>query len=246
MSYRGTQYHGWQVQPNARTVQEVLNEDFSLLLGEKTALTGCCRTDAGVHARVFCAHLDARPDGLEDPDFLFRINSKLPPDIAISEILPVRKDAHARFDATSRTYEYRIHRRKEVFTFDQAHYVYGDIDFNSMNAAGDILKEYTDFTSFSKVDTDTRTNDCHIHFARWQISDEVAVFTIRADRFLRNMVRAIVGSMLDLGFGRIDLARFRQIIEGRNRSDAGTSAPARGLFLADVQYPQEIFLSKGR
>jgi tRNA pseudouridine38-40 synthase len=242
LSYRGTQYHGWQVQPNATTIQQVLNEDFSLLLGEKIELTGCGRTDTGVHARVFYAHLDASPTGVENPDFLFRINNKLPADIAISEILPVRKNAHARFDATSRTYEYHIHRRKEVFTSDQAHYVYGHIDFNSMMAAGDILKEYTDFTSFSKVDTDTKTNHCRIHFARWQVTEKDAVFTIRANRFLRNMVRAIVGTMLDLGFNRIDLEGFRQIIEGRNRSGAGTSAPARGLFLTDVQYPPELFL----
>ena len=242
LSYKGTRYHGWQVQPNATTIQQILNEDLSLLLGEKIELTGCGRTDTGVHARVYYAHFDAPPKGVEDPDFLFRINHKLPADIAIHEILPVRENAHARFDATSRTYEYHIHRRKEVFASEYAHYVYGDIDYPSMQTAGEILKDYTDFTSFSKSDTDTKTNICHIHSARWHVTEKEAVFVIGADRFLRNMVRAIVGTMLDLGFKRIDLDGFRQIIESRNRSGAGTSAPARGLFLTDVQYPPEIFL----
>jgi tRNA pseudouridine38-40 synthase len=242
LSFRGSHYHGWQIQPNARTVQRVLNEDFSLLLGEKIQVTGCGRTDTGVHARVFYAHFDGSGNEIPDQDFLFKLNNKLPPDIAIHQIRHVRADAHARFDALSRTYEYHIQRRKEVFSSEYAHYVYGTLDTEAMQAASDILKDYTDFTSFSKVDTDTKTNDCKIQLAHWDVNEDTMVFTIKANRFLRNMVRAIVGTLLDVGFGRIELDSFRQIIENRNRSDAGTSAPARGLFLTDVKYPPDIFI----
>ncbi len=243
LSFKGSNYHGWQIQPNANSVQQVLSEDFSLLLGEKVQVTGCGRTDTGVHARVFYAHFDCSRKLVEDQDFLFRINNKLPADIAIYKFLPVRAGAHARFDALSRTYEYHVQRRKEVFTSEYAHYVYGILDTEAMQSASDILKDYTDFTSFSKVDTDTKTNNCKIHLAHWDITEDTMVFTIKADRFLRNMVRAIVGTLLDVGFRRTDLDGFRQIIENRSRSDAGTSAPARGLFLTDVQYPTEIFIS---
>ncbi len=242
LSFKGSNYHGWQIQPNANTVQQVLNEDFSLLLGEKVQVTGCGRTDTGVHARIFYAHLDCSGKLVKNQDLLFKINKKLPADIAIHKFLPVRADAHARFDALSRTYEYHIQRRKEVFTNEYAHYVYGILDTEAMQSASDILKDYTDFTSFSKVDTETKTNNCKIQLAHWDITEDTMVFTIKADRFLRNMVRAIVGTLLDVGFRRIDLDGFRQIIENRSRSDAGTSAPARGLFLTDVQYPAEIFI----
>lgn len=242
LSFKGSQYHGWQVQPNARTIQQVLNEDFSLLLGEKIQVTGCGRTDTGVHARVFYAHFDGRAKEITDQGFLFKINNKLPPDIAIHQIRQVRADAHARFDALSRTYEYHIQRKKGVFSSEYAHYVYGILDTEAMQAASDILKDYTDFTSFSKVDTDTKTNDCDIQAASWDISEDTLVFTIKANRFLRNMVRAIVGTLLDVGFLRIEVDGFRQIIESRNRSEAGTSAPARGLFLTDVQYPPGVFI----
>jgi tRNA pseudouridine38-40 synthase len=242
LSFKGSQYHGWQAQPNARTIQQVLNEDFSLLLGEKIQVTGCGRTDTGVHARVFYAHFDGRAKEITDQGFLFKINNKLPPDIAIHQIRQVRADAHARFDALSRTYEYHIQRKKGVFSSEYAHYVYGILDTEAMQAASDILKDYTDFTSFSKVDTDTKTNDCDIQAASWDISEDTLVFTIKANRFLRNMVRAIVGTLLDVGFMRIEVDGFRQIIESRNRSEAGTSAPARGLFLTDVQYPPGIFI----
>jgi len=241
LSYKGTHYHGWQIQPNANTVQQVLNEDYSLLLGVKIKLTGCGRTDTGVHARVFYAHFDCSVKKIEDQDFLFKINKKLPSDIAIHQIRQVEADAHARFDALSRTYEYHIQRRKEVFNTDLAHYIFGELDFAAMKAASDILVEYTDFTSFSKVDTDTKTNNCKIFLAGWENTEESMIFTIKADRFLRNMVRAIVGTLLEVGFRKIDLDGFRKIIENRNRSEAGTSAPARGLFLTDVEYPAEIF-----
>jgi tRNA pseudouridine38-40 synthase len=242
LSYKGTRYHGWQVQPNASSVQQILTDDLSLLLGEEIKLTGCGRTDTGVHARVFYAHLDVNGKEVEEPDFLFRINQKLPADIAITEFLRVKEDAHARFDALSRTYEYHISRKKEVFGTELSHYLYGELDFTSMQEACTILKDHTDFTSFSKIDTDTRTNDCRIDLAEWDMAEDRLVFTIRADRFLRNMVRAIVGTLLDLGFGRISLEDFRRIIDSRDRSEAGTSTPARGLFLTGVEYPPDIFL----
>ncbi|MBA7592923.1 tRNA pseudouridine synthase A [subsurface metagenome] len=206
-------------------------------------MAGCGRTDTGVHASVYYAHFDTGKVGLErDGDFLFRINGKLPHDIVIHEFLQVTPDAHSRFHATSRTYEYHIMRKKDVFQGDYAHYIYGEMDTVAMQRGAEILREYTDFTSFSKVDTDAKTNDCRIDEARWEITDNKMDFKITADRFLRNMVRAIVGTLLDVGFNRISLDEFRQIIESRNRSNAGTSAPAKGLFLTDVQYPPEIFL----
>jgi tRNA pseudouridine38-40 synthase len=242
LAFQGTQYHGWQVQPNAVTVQEVLNRDLGLLLGEKIMVTGCGRTDTGVHARVFYAHFDSGQDGLAgDMDFLFRINNKLPSDIAIHEILSVKQDAHSRFSALNRTYQYHILRRKEVFNRELAHYVYGKLETDAMQEAAGILGEYSDFTSFSKVDTDVKTNDCRIMEARWEVSGRMLDFTITADRFLRNMVRAIVGTMLEIGFGKVSVREFREIIESMDRSNAGSSAPARGLFLTDVQYPPDIF-----
>jgi tRNA pseudouridine38-40 synthase len=242
LSFNGTYYRGWQIQPNASTIQQVLNEDLSLLLGEDIRVTGCGRTDAGVHARKFYAHFDCSSAEPVEPGFPFRINGKLPGDIAIHRVMPVIQKAHARFDAISRIYEYHISRIKDVFNRELTHYIYGELDYSSMQLAGEMLKDYTDFTSFSKVDTDTKTNECRIMEACWDINRDRLIFTIQADRFLRNMVRAIVGTMLDIGFGRIDMNDFRKIIENRNRADAGTSAPARGLFLTDVQYPPEIFL----
>ena len=243
LSYNGTNYHGWQIQPNAVSIQETLNRDLSIVFGEKIMVTGCGRTDTGVHARLFYAHFDAanKLSGRE-AEILFRINGKLPPDIAIRDILPVKPDAHSRFDAISRTYEYHIVRRKEVFGRDLAHYIYGEMDITTMQQAAEILKEYNDFTSFSKVDTDVKTNDCKITEAKWTEGNGTLDFTITADRFLRNMVRAIVGTLLDVGFRKTSLDEFRRIIESRNRSKAGTSAPAKGLFLTDVRYPPEIFL----
>ena len=243
ISFRGTNFHGWQIQPNTPTLQETLEQDLGLLLGEEVKLNGCGRTDTGVHASLFYAHFDTARKGMEkDTDFLFRINKKLPADIVIHEIIPVRPEAHARFSALSRTYQYKIQRTKQAFQRDMAHYIYGDLDIKGMQQAADILQEYTDFTSFSKVDTDTRTNDCRIDLAEWNEDGDILTFTIKADRFLRNMVRAIVGTMLEIGFGKLDPDGFRSIIESRDRCTAGTSAPAKGLFLADIEYPPEIFI----
>ena len=243
LSYKGSDYHGWQVQPNAVTVQEILNRDLSVVLGEEVRVTGCGRTDTGVHARVFYAHFDSgRTDLANNPKFLFSINGKLPHDISINEIRSVIPDAHTRFMAVSRTYKYYILRQKDVFEREFAHTLLGDLDVESMQEAADILREYTDFTSFSKLDTDVKTNDCKISEAFWEITENRVVFTVTADRFLRNMVRAIVGTLLNVGFGKISPDEFRKIIECKNRSNAGASAPAKGLFLTDVVYPSELFL----
>ncbi len=243
LSFKGTRYHGWQVQENAATVQDILNRDLSLLLGEDIGVTGCGRTDAGVHAETFFAHFNTLHKNLGgDKDFLFRINRKLPKDIAIHAILPVQPDAHARYHAVSRTYRYQILRNKDVFQRPYAHYIYGQLDTDAMIRAAGILKEYNDFTSFSKVDTEVKNHRCVILDSRWEIGKERMDYRITADRFLRNMVRAIVGTLLDVGFRKKSAEDIRLIIESRDRSQAGTSAPARGLFLAEVRYPEEIFL----
>jgi len=243
LSYQGTHYHGWQIQPNALTIQETLETDLGLLLMEEVRLTGCGRTDAGVHAREFYAHLDSEKEMLlKESKFLFRINNKLPEDIVINEILPVGPEAHARFNAISRTYEYRIQRTKQAFGQDTAHYIFGQLDIPGMQQSAELLLKYRDFTSFSKVDTDTKTNDCRIIRAEWIEENDLLVFTITADRFLRNMVRAIVGTLLEVGYGKLDSDGFRSIIEAKNRSAAGTSTPAKGLSLTHVEYPPEIFL----
>lgn len=243
LSYKGTRYHGWQIQANSKTIQGVLNQDLSLILNEKIEVTGAGRTDTGVHARIFYAHFDSSKNGLnKDKNLIFKINGKLTEDIAVQEILKVMPDAHARFDAISRTYEYHIARQKDPFMTEYAHYIYGDLDFESIHKATALLTDINDFTSFSKVDTDVKTNICKVARAVWNIYPEKMIFTITADRFLRDMVRAIVGTLLDVGFGKINLEEFCRIIEKKDRSAAGTSVPAKGLFLADIQYPPEIFL----
>jgi tRNA pseudouridine38-40 synthase len=243
LCYKGTKYHGWQIQPNSSTVQEILNQDLSLILNENIELTGAGRTDTGVHARLFYAHFDSIVNDLDtDTNLVFRINGKLPKDIAIQEIIKVKPGAHARFDAISRTYEYYISRIKDPFQTDFAHYIYGDLDFTSMNQATALLMGVSDFTSFSKVDTDVKTNICKVSRAIWIVDPGKMIFTITADRFLRDMVRAIVGTLLDVGFGRIKPDDFREIIEKKNRSAAGNSVPAKGLFLMDIEYPPDIFI----
>jgi len=243
LSYKGTHYHGWQIQPNSKTVQEIMNKDLSMLLNEEIEVTGAGRTDTGVHAAKFFAHFDSLKSDLnKNEKLLFRINNKLPKDIAVHEIIKVKPDAHARFSALSRTYEYHIAHKKDPFHLEFSHYIYGDLDFESMNRATALLTEVSDFTSFSKVDTDVKTNICKVIFAAWQIDNEKMIFTITADRFIRDMVRAIVGTMLDIGFGRTTLEEFKKIIELKDRSGAGNSAPAKGLFLTDIQYPEEIFI----
>ncbi len=241
LAYKGTNFHGWQVQPGKVTVQGEINKALTTVLKENTEVTGAGRTDAGVHARYYIAHFDSSQKGLEeDEKLLYSLNSLLPPDIAVYRLFAVPHTAHARFDALSRTYRYYITTRKDPFARDTAYLFHARLDVPLMNRACRILKQYRDFTSFSKVNTDVKTFHCNIMEAKWTQEDHRFIFTIRADRFLRNMVRAIVGTMIELGEKKTSLEEFRQIIETRDRSAAGKSAPAHGLFLTEIKYPAHI------
>jgi len=243
LSYKGTNYHGWQIQPDSLTVQKILDETLSTILRENIATIGAGRTDTGVHALVFCAHFDSEKPGLEqDMRLIHKLNKFLPKDISIISVRKVQPEANARFSALSRTYKYFISRTKNPFTEDSSLYLHGDIDIDSMNNAARILFKHTDFTSFSKLHTDVKTNNCTIYYAQWDKAGDQLIFTIKADRFLRNMVRAIVGTMIDIGFGKKDPEEFESIILSMDRCKAGRSAPAKGLFLTDIEYPEEIFV----
>lgn len=234
-AYDGTRYHGWQIQPNGISVQEVLQNALSTLLRQKTEVVGAGRTDAGVHARTMVAHFDA--DNADCAQLVYKMNKILPPDIAVSKVEPVADDMHARFSATSRTYHYFIHMHKSPFLNAYSWQMYGQLDFQRMNEAAQALMEYRDFTSFSKVNTDTKTNDCTITYARWEeTSPGEWRFTITANRFLRNMVRAIVGTLVEVGRGKVSVEGFRKIIEMKDRCKAGESVPGKALFLVDVTY----------
>ena len=234
-SYDGAAYHGWQVQPNAVTVQQVMEEALAKLVRVPVPLVGAGRTDAGVNASCMVAHADF-PNEVDVPQLIYKLNKILPPDIAVSNIRRVKDDAHARFDAVSRRYNYRVITAKSPFARRYACRVMPGVDFDAMNLAAEILYEYTDFTSFSKLHTDVKTNDCDVMQAEWSREGDYWVFTIKANRFLRNMVRAIVGTLIEVGRGKVSVERFREIIECKDRCKAGTSAPAQGLFLVDVEY----------
>lgn len=239
LSYDGARYHGWQIQPNGISVQEVLNKALSTLLREPIEVTGAGRTDAGVNASLMVAHFDTSHTA--DNNLPYKLNKFLPQDIAIHNIRPVRDDAHARFSATSRTYKYYIITEKSPFE-PYAYRFPQPLDFEKMNEAAQTLLNYTDFTSFSKLHTDTKTNNCRITYANWeQVSPIKWKFTITADRFLRNMVRAIVGTLLDVGRGTLSVAQFQQVIEKKDRCSAGSSVPGNALFLTDITYPEELF-----
>lgn len=242
LSYDGTAYHGWQVQPNADSVQQRLNAALSLLLGKETNVVGAGRTDTGVHAAMMAAHFDTDSpvDGPRLADKLCRL---LPPDIAVQSVRPVCDDAHARFSALSRTYHYAVHTRKDPFQRFYSTRLLFKPDFERMNEAARHLLELSDFTSFSKVHTDVKTFNCHVTRAEWvQTGPDSWRFEITADRFLRNMVRAIVGTLLDVGRGRLSPDQFKEIVEKKNRCAAGESAPARALSLVHIAYPDDIFL----
>jgi tRNA pseudouridine38-40 synthase len=242
ISYKGTSYHGWQLQPNSITVQKILENALSVVLSEDIKTTGAGRTDTGVHALFFCAHFDSSdPDLCNKKNLVFRLNSFLPEDISVSEIRKVLPDANARYSAVSRTYKYNVSRRKDPFFNGSSWFLHGDIGIEAMNQACAILFTHSDFTSFSKLHSGSKTNICRIFEAFWEEEDYRLVFTIRADRFLRNMVRAIVGTMVAVGFGKMNPEEFEAIILSRDRCSAGTSAPAKGLFLTDIEYPVEIF-----
>ena len=241
LEFDGGAYSGWQIQPQSPSVQQTLEQALALFLREKVSVTGAGRTDAGVHASQMVAHFD-----LETPQDCAwmenKLNGILPQDIAVHKIVPVRPDAHARFDATARTYRYYVSLRKSAFHRDYSWFLPNEPDFELMNQAAELLLETVDFTSFSKLHTDTKTNDCRVTEARWTpLEDGRWVFTVTADRFLRNMVRAIVGTLMEVGRHKLTIDGFRQIIESKDRCSAGDSAPAQGLFLYKIEYPENIF-----
>ena len=241
ISYNGKAYHGWQIQPNAITVQEVLEQALSTLLSETLAVVGAGRTDAGVHATELIAHFDT--DATFDVNQLvFKLNSFLPQDISITKIYKVKSDAHARFDAVSRTYLYRVALKKNVFTYDNTYAIRQVLDVDRMNAACKILFEYKDFQCFSKSQTDVKTYYCDIMHAAWVLEGDELHFTIKANRFLRNMVRAIVGTMVNIGLGKMDVDDLHTVIQSKSRSEAGFSVPAYGLYLTQIEYPEDIIL----
>lgn len=241
-SYCGTRYHGYQIQPNALSVQEEMERALSTILRLPVSLVAAGRTDTGVHARMMVAHFDL-PQEQETTSLVARLNSLLPPDIAAEKMVAVADSAHARFDALSRTYEYRVTLRKEPFDIGQVTRLYKKPDFDLMNEAAQHLLKVRDFASFCKAHSDNKTTICNVHRAFWQQQDEARwVFTIEADRFLRNMVRAIVGTLLEVGRGRMSIEEFIDIIEKHDRRAAGESMPPDGLYLTNICYPTAIFL----
>lgn len=238
LSYNGKAYHGWQNQPDAISVQQVVEKALSTLLKEDISIVGAGRTDAGVHASKMFAHFDLT-SSLDD-NLIFKLNSYLPKDIAIHDIFEVTSNAHARFDAISRTYNYRLALRKDAFNYEYAYALHKPLDVDLMNDACNILFEYNDFQCFSKSNTDVKTYNCNIMEAHWSRLDNELVFTIKADRFLRNMVRAIVGTLINIGLKKIPLQSLHEIIKSKDRRNAGYSVPAHGLYLMDIKYPELI------
>lgn len=246
-SYDGRGFHGWQRQPNGVSVQQVMEEAFSLILSEPVELTAAGRTDAGVHARLMVAHFDltSRPRLTTDElaRLTARLNSYLDRRIAIRSITPVRNEAHARFDATSRTYHYHVVDHKDPFSVGMAVRVQKGLDFELMNTAASLLLKTDDFASFCKLHTDVKTTLCRVTQAEWQKTDDDGhyVFVITADRFLRNMVRAVVGTLLEVGRHKMKVEQFADVLSRKHRTAAGESAPSDGLFLVDITYPKEIY-----
>ena len=237
LAYDGTQYHGWQIQPNGDSVQQRLMDALQTLLRrEVVEVTGAGRTDAGVHAKLMVAHFDDETN-LDCSKLADKLNRLLPPDISIYKVEPVDAEMHARFSAKVRRYEYYVTTAKSPFMRQYRYRLHKAPDFQLMNQAAQLLLEQEDFTSFSKLHTDVKTNICHVTRAEWsQVDEDTWVFNIQADRFLRNMVRAVVGTLLEVGFGKLTLDGFRRVIQQKDRCSAGMSVPAQGLFLADIQY----------
>ena len=239
LSYNGKSYHGWQNQPNAVSVQEVLEKALTTLLRETIAIVGAGRTDAGVHAKQMFAHFDTNVDFSQE-DLIYKLNSFLPKDIAIHTIFEVPKDAHARFDALSRSYIYRISLTKNVFDYNYSYNFNLPLDVDAMNKACKVLFEYKNFKCFSRSNTDVKTYNCDIVKAGWIKENQMVVFSITANRFLRNMVRAIVGTMIEVGLGKISIEQFHDIIKSKDRTNAGASVPGHGLYLVNIDYPNHI------
>lgn len=246
LAFDGTSYHGWQSQDNAHSVQSELEKCMGMKLGTMVKLTGCGRTDTGVHARNYFAHFDLPDDrAISDKALLINaLNHFLPPDIVLFDLIAVHPEANARFDAISRTYRYYIHTEKQPFARHYAWYVYGAIDVALMQRCADYLLGVDDFTSFSKLHSSARTNICKLSRAEWSTTDQGLVFTITADRFLRNMVRAIVGTLMETGRGKRTYDDFVAITQARDRGKAGFSVPAHGLFLEEVVYPEGMLQGK--
>jgi len=244
LAYNGANYCGWQTQPNLPTVQETLEKALTTLLRQPIAIVGCGRTDTGVHASDFYAHFDLQAEAnsqfsIVNSQLTFKLNSFLPDDIAIFSIFPVADNAHARFDATARTYQYHVSNRRLPFRQGLYSRIYFEPDVDLMNRGAEILMEYDDFTSFAKLHTQVKTNICHLTQAHWEWTGDEWVFTIRSNRFLRNMVRSVTGTLLDVGRGKLTLDGLRAIIEKKDRCAAGVSMPPQGLFLTKVEYPFE-------
>ena len=241
LSYNGRAYHGWQIQPDVNTVQAELNHALSTVLRIPLECMGAGRTDTGVHAEQMVAHFDI--DKLIDvKDLVYKLNVLLPKDIHINSIKEVHPEIHARFEAISRTYVYKISRTKNAFKYKNEHTYTLPLDVDLMNKAAKALFEYTDFQCFSKVKTEVKTYDCTIKEAHWELHKNSLHFTIKADRFLINMVRAIVGTLIEVGAKKRTLEEFHEIISSKNRSNAGTSAPAHGLYLINIEYPKSIYV----
>ena len=238
LAYNGASYCGWQTQPGLPTVQLTLEQGLGTLLRQPVAVVGCGRTDTGVHASDFFAHFDYSGEwSVVSGQLVFKLNNILPPDIAVFDIFPVADNAHARFDATARTYQYHVSDRKLPFRQGQCARIYYNPDLDLMNRAAEVLMAYDDFTSFAKLHTQVKTNICHLTHARWERVGEELVFTIRSNRFLRNMVRSVTGTLLDVGRGKLTIDGLREIIERKDRCAAGVSMPPQGLFLTKVEYP---------
>lgn len=236
LSYDGTDFHGWQIQPNGNSVQEELQKALSTLLRQPVAVVGAGRTDAGVHARKMVAHFDCQ-EPIDCTQLAYRLNRMVPRSMAVYDVKRVSEELHARFSATRRTYHYYIHTRKDPFLRHYSCEMHFDLDFERMNEAARALMEYSDFGAFCKSHSDVKTTICRVMAAQWhQTSPTEWYFEISADRFLRNMVRAVVGTLVDVGRGRLSIDEFRNVIEGRKRTAAGESMPANALFLEDVEY----------
>lgn len=240
LAYNGADYHGWQSQPNAVTVQETVEKALSRVLRRQVAIVGAGRTDTGVNARSMYAHFDVDNEIADPQRLISALNSLVGRDIAIYGIRRVADDAHARFDAVARTYKYFVTTRKSPFDYRFAWNPPYRLDVDAMNAAAARLADYIDFTSFSKLHTDVATNNCRVYEARWTAESDRLTFTIKADRFLRNMVRAIVGTLVDVGRGKTSVDEFCRIIERKDRCAAGASVPGNALFLWQVDYPYEV------
>ncbi len=254
LQYNGSNYHGWQIQPNAKSVQQEIERSLSLILQEDISVVGCGRTDAGVHASKYFLHFDL-DNNIENEklnniqkfiykdthQFIYKLNGILPEDIKIEKVFePLKDDVHARFSALSRTYNYRIITQKDPFINNTSYKLQANLDIDLMNEASEILYDYSDFSSFAKTGSDNNTNLCKIYHATWKKNNHIITFTITADRFLRGMVRAICGTIISVGNKKITLDNFKQIIESKDRANAGMSVPAKGLFLSNVDYGNSL------